>query len=69
MRLNSVLSTVFISLFMGGFCMGQSLVPIDPASITDGHVYLLEDETDSSANGHTGNAQLGRTISIPRGQA
>ena len=45
-------------LIMIGFCashtMGQALVPLDPATITDGHVYLLEDETDSSANSNTG---------------
>jgi hypothetical protein len=37
-----------------GHAMGQTLVPMAPATLTDGHVYLLEDETDSSANNNTG---------------
>ncbi len=44
-------------LIMGiatGHAMGQTLVPMAPATLTDGHVYLLEDETDSSANNNTG---------------
>jgi len=28
---------------------------MDPGSVSNGHVYLLEDETDSSTNGNTGN--------------
>ena len=46
-------------LVIAGLCAGpvlaQSLVPIDPATVSNGHVYLLEDETDSSPNGLTAN--------------
>jgi hypothetical protein len=48
-------STMIICLFAAGLCLAQSLVPMDPASVSDGHVYLLEDETDSSSNSNTGN--------------
>ncbi|MCP4451823.1 MAG: LamG domain-containing protein, partial [Planctomycetes bacterium] len=39
---------------MASHCLAQSLVPMDPGSVSDGHVYLLEDETDSSSNSNTG---------------
>ena len=52
---NHIIRTMIISLFLGSLCVAQSLVPLDPGSISDGHVYLLEDETDSSANANTGN--------------
>jgi hypothetical protein len=54
MRTNLFILTVIICLFTQGLGLAQSLVPIDPGSVSDGHVYLLEDETDSSTNGNTG---------------
>ena len=51
---NHIIRTMTVSLFLGSLCLAQSLVPIDPASVSDGHVYLLEDETDSSSNSNTG---------------
>jgi len=50
----TVVNAIIVCLLLQGLCMAQSLVPIDPATVIDGHVYLLEDETDSSPNGHTG---------------
>ncbi|MCF7975345.1 MAG: discoidin domain-containing protein, partial [Phycisphaerae bacterium] len=47
--------TLFLVLaLVAGNTLAQSLIPIDPGTVTDGHVYLLEDETDSSANSNTG---------------
>ena len=55
MHKNQIIRAMILSLFAAGLCLAQSLVPLDPASISDGHVYLLEDETDSSSNANTGN--------------
>ena len=52
---NQLITATMIFLFTAGLCLAQSLVPMDPATVTDGHVYLLEDETDSSSNTNTGN--------------
>jgi len=52
---NRLMCTVIICLFVASHCLAQSLVPIDPGSISDGHVYLLEDTEDSSSNSNTGN--------------
>jgi len=55
--------TFWISIFLvtgiiAGPAMAQSLVPMDPATVTDGHVYLMEnvgaDVPDDSANNNNG---------------
>ncbi len=51
---NPLFRAMMMSLFIGSLCLAQSLVPMDPTTVSDGHVYLLEDETDSSTNGNTG---------------
>jgi len=55
MSKHQLIKAMTISLCMGSLCLAQSLVPLDPGSVSDGHVYLLEDENDSSQNGNTGN--------------
>ncbi|MCF7975484.1 MAG: discoidin domain-containing protein [Phycisphaerae bacterium] len=40
---------------LAGNTLAQSLVQIDPGSVSDGHVYLLEDASDASPAGNTGN--------------
>ena len=35
-------STLVAGLIMQGLCLAQSMVPIDPATVADGHVYLFE---------------------------
>ncbi len=54
MSKNKLMGMMIISLLMAGHILAQSLVPLDPISISDGHVYLLEDALDSSSNGNTG---------------
>ncbi|MCH8219659.1 MAG: hypothetical protein IH892_23145, partial [Planctomycetes bacterium] len=53
-----LVSILLVTGIMAGSAFAQSLVPLDPASISNGHVYLLEDTsgTDSSAVGLTGTA-------------
>jgi hypothetical protein len=52
------LSAFLVMEIVAGPVLAQSLVPIDPATVTDGHVYLMEnvgaDVPDDSANNNNG---------------
>ncbi len=53
-----LISILLVFAVMVGNAFAQSLVPLDPATVGNGHVYLLDDAsgTDSSAAGLTGTA-------------
>jgi len=56
---NLLLGTILLAGIIAAPGTAQSLVPIDPATVTDGHVYLMEnvgaDLPDDSANSNNGN--------------
>ena len=59
MSKNFLLSILLVTGVIAGSAFGQSLVPIDPASISNAHAYLMDslggNLPDDSGNGNNGN--------------